>query len=73
LYSLAQGIMAKNQKPKRNDLVVKVDAECVRKARIIAAYEGVTMAELLTGILSPILDKQLERHQKQPNRAKGGD
>lgn len=52
------------RKPKRNDLVIKCDAEVVRMARIIAAYEDIPLAELVSETLRPILEKKLEAHQK---------
>lgn len=52
------------ERKKRNDLVAKVDAEVLRLARIVAAYEDTSMAELLSSILKPILEKKLAKHQE---------
>ncbi len=51
------------RKPKRNDVPVKVDAEVIRQARIVAAYEEIPLAELLSELLRPIVQKRLEHHQ----------
>ena len=51
------------RKPKRNDLPVKLDAEVVRMARIVSAYEDQTIAELCSELLRPLLVKKLEKHQ----------
>ncbi len=58
------------KKAKRNDVPVKLDAEVLRMARIVAAYEDVPIAELLSETLRPILVKKLEKHQKEsPNKS----
>lgn len=44
---------------KRNDLPVKIDAEVVRMARIIAAFRDTTLAEVMSETLRPLLEKQL--------------
>jgi hypothetical protein len=51
------------RKPKRNDQPVKMDAEVLRIARIVAAYEDVPLAELISETLRPVLQKKLEAHQ----------
>lgn len=50
---------------KRNDLAVKLDAVIVRKARTISAYKDISMAEYLSNILRPIIDKQFDAFKKQ--------
>ena len=52
-------------KPKRNDVPVKIDAEVVRVARIVAAYEETTLAEYLSERLRPLVQKDLEKHQRR--------
>lgn len=49
------------RKPKRNDLPVKIDADVVRVARIIAAAENISMAEVISETLRPILNARLEK------------
>jgi hypothetical protein len=46
-------------------VTVKIDAEVIRIARIVAAYEGLTLAEFLSERLRPLMQKDLERHQRQ--------
>lgn len=61
-------------KPKRNDVPVKIDAEVVRQARIVAAFEGVSLAEYLSDFLRPHVAEALERHKRSdppaPRRTK---
>jgi hypothetical protein len=59
------------RKPKRNDVPVKMDAEVLRVARIVAAYEDVPLAELISETLRPILAKKLEAHQGKKTRRTG--
>jgi len=61
--------------PKRNDLAAKIDADVLRDARIVAAYEGVPLAELLSETLRPILTKKKEHYQKldAQKQKKGGN
>lgn len=48
---------------KRNDVVVKLDAEVYRMAKILAAYEDApVIAEFLSEILRPILEEKMRRH-----------
>lgn len=61
MTALATAFMPKN--PKRNDVAVKIDADVLRMARIVAAYEDVPIAELLSEISRPILLKKLAEHQ----------
>lgn len=51
------------RRPKRNDVPVKVDAEVLRIARIVAAYEDMPLAELISETLRPILERKLDMHQ----------
>lgn len=63
-------VAAMPRKPKRNDIAVKVDVEVVREARIVAAFEEVQLAELLSEILRPIISKRLEKHRSCGNGKK---
>ena len=56
---------AMTEKPKRTDLAVKIDKEVVRMARIIAAIEDVTLAELMSETLRPILQRKLDDYQRR--------
>jgi hypothetical protein len=42
-------------KPKRRDVAVKVDGEIVNRAKIVATRKGVTLAELLSDLLDPLV------------------
>jgi hypothetical protein len=58
-----------------------MDAEVVRKAKIVAAYRGESLAEFLSATLGAIVDQLLaEEHAKmtgqdhpKPKRPKGGE
>lgn len=63
---MTAALEAMPERKKRNDLVAKVDAEVLRMARIVAAYEDTSMAELLSSILRPVLEQRLEKHQSDP-------
>ena len=45
---------------KRDDTSVKISAAVARKARVIAAYRNITMAEYLTEVLGKPVDKDYE-------------
>jgi hypothetical protein len=51
------------RKSSRNDVQVKLDAEVVRAARIVSAYRDVTMAEYLSGLLKPLVMRDLATEQ----------
>jgi hypothetical protein len=53
------------RQPKRDDLAVKIDKEVVRMARILAAIEDTTIAELMSETLRPILQKKLDEHKRR--------
>ncbi len=46
---------------KRNDVPVKMDAEVVRKAKIVAAYRGQTLAEFVSQTIGSIVDGLIEQ------------
>lgn len=60
---------------RRNDLSVKIDAEVIRKARIVVAYRDLNLAEYLSEVLAPIVDRDLaaeqERERKRGEKPKG--
>ena len=64
---LASPTMGK--KTKRNDVIVKIDAEAARLAKIVAAYEDKTQAAVLSEIVIPVLKKRLAKHQGGKNEA----
>jgi hypothetical protein len=49
----------------RNDVAVKLDADVVREARIVAAYRGIAMAEYISEILRPIVHRDLEEESRK--------
>lgn len=51
------------QKSKRNDVPAKIDAEVMRMARIISAYEDRDIADLVSETLRPIFTKRLAELQ----------
>jgi hypothetical protein len=53
---------------KRKDVTVKIDADVIHTAKIVAAYEGKTLAEFLSDVLAPIMDDKLAEHQKVGSR-----
>jgi hypothetical protein len=55
-----------DEKPKT--LSVKLNMDVVESARIVAAYRGETITDLLSDILRPILDRM--EHEEVAKRAK---
>src|SRR4051812_2532370 len=53
---------------KRTDVTVKIDAEVVRLARIVAAYRASTVADYLSEALLPIVQRDLEGEQSKRPR-----
>lgn len=49
------------KKPKRNDVPVKIDAEVLRMLRVVCAWDNVPLAELLSEIARPILQRRMEK------------
>jgi hypothetical protein len=43
----------------RNDASAKLDAEVIRKAKLVATTRGITLAEYLTSIVGPIAARDL--------------
>lgn len=58
----------------RIDTAVKLDADVVRKAKIVAAYRGQTLADYLSESLGSFVDRDLEtEHAKETSsKPKGG-
>jgi hypothetical protein len=57
---------------KRNDVTIKVDADVVRDAKLVAVYRGTSVAELISEILRPIVAKMLEEEQAKHSKANRG-
>jgi hypothetical protein len=45
---------------RRTDATAKIDVEVLRKARVVASFKGLTLAEYLSETLEPIVDRQLK-------------
>jgi hypothetical protein len=50
---------------KRNDISVKIGAAVYRKAKMIAAYRDITLAEYLTALLEKPVDRDYEKLKEQ--------
>jgi hypothetical protein len=46
---------------RRNDIAVKIDAAVYRKAKLIAAYRDVTLAEYLTDLLEKPVNRDFQK------------
>ena len=60
----------------RNDVPVKLDADIVRKAKHVvinrrATSKGLTLAEYLSALLKPLVDRDYDAEFNQPKRPKG--
>lgn len=55
------GATATMPRKKRNDTATKIDAEIIRKAKTIAAYKEISVAEYLSNFLKPIIDREFEK------------
>ena len=55
---------------RRNDAAVKIDAEVVRAAKIVAAHKDLSLAEYLSETLRPIVEAELKDYSR---RALGED
>ncbi len=56
--------------PPRDDEQVKVGREVVKSARIVCAYRGEGMAEYLTRLIAPLLDRDLTEEQAKAVKPK---
>lgn len=50
---------------KRNDAAAKLDADLIRKAKIVCSVRGVTIAEYLSELLAPIVNRDYVQAAKQ--------
>ena len=55
---------------KRNDVVVKVDANVIRDAKVVAAFREVSLAEYLSELLRPLVSRDLEGEMSKRSRQK---
>jgi len=62
----------------RNDVAVKLDADIVRKAKHVvinrrASQKGLTLAEYLSELLKPLVERDYDAEFNQSKRPKGGN
>lgn len=57
--------VAKMPRKKRNDLAVKIEAEIARKAKTICSYRDGTVAEYLSNLLRPLVDRDFEKFRRE--------
>lgn len=60
---------------KRNDVTVKLDAGVVRKAKAVASLLDLTLAEYLSDLIRPLVDRDLDQQYaktQKPAKDKGG-
>jgi hypothetical protein len=50
---------------RRNDLTVKIDAEVLRMAKVVASFKDISLAEYLTEALRPIVERDLKEHSRK--------
>ncbi len=59
--------MAKSDKHKRSDKAVKIARDLAVKAKMIAETRNITIAEYLSGLLRPLIEKDWPRAVQQLN------
>lgn len=52
-------------KPKRDDVAIKMDRIVAEKAKFIAKRRGVTLAEFVTESMRPIVDREFPKAMKE--------
>jgi hypothetical protein len=69
--------LAEHTMVRRDDATAKLDADLVRKAKIVAAYRDVSLAEYLSEALRPIVESDHREHarhaldEQKPGKPKG--
>ena len=53
--------MPKTNRTKRNDIAVKVDAGVIASARVVVAHRNITLAEYLSDLLRPLVERDLKK------------
>jgi hypothetical protein len=73
MSDVACGAVAMAEKPKRKMLSVKLDEDVVKLARLVATFEDIQIADLISGILRPILtEREKEGAARRYGKPKGG-
>lgn len=65
-------MVAEMPRTKRNDVAVKIDAEIVRKARTMASYRGIPLAQYLSEKLRKDVDHEFILFRKEIAKDKNG-
>jgi hypothetical protein len=61
----------------RNDVSVKIDAQVAHKAKLVATYRGITLAEYISSVVGDVVGPHLKEEmakmadEPKPKRAKG--
>jgi len=61
----------KGKRTERDDVSVKLDRAVASKAKILAGDRGITLAELLTEMLSPLVDRSYLQLMRKLDSADG--
>jgi hypothetical protein len=70
--SFRMAVLAEQPMVRRNDTAVKMDAEVVRDAKIVAAYKERSLAEYLSELVRPLIARDMEQeHARRMKAAKG--
>jgi hypothetical protein len=56
---------------KRNDVTVKMDADVVKDAKVVAALKGLSLAEYLTEVVRPVVAEEFEKELAKRAKASG--
>jgi hypothetical protein len=67
----AEPTMPKSSKPKRDDKAVKIDRGVALKAKMIADTRKITVAEYLSDLLRPLVDRDFPPALKSLNKSHG--
>ena len=75
---MSAGLVDSSLMTKRNDVSVKMDAEVIAEAKMVAASRNVTLAEYLTELVRDLVHQDLEdemtrRVPRSKRKPKGGD
>lgn len=64
MSQLSVNPVTRSDKPKREDKAVKIARDLATKAKVIAETRGLTIAEYLSGLLRPHIEKDWPRAVK---------
>jgi hypothetical protein len=53
---------------KRTDISVKIQADVYRKVRTVAAWRGVNISDYLSGIVDPVVSRDLAKINKEADK-----